>query len=123
MAHPKEIEIVYSHQIITMNSRVIVSCLEIQLLRLTLRGQAVISIFTNVSLVYNKAYQIRKITLPPLATSASSLRPLRSLDRRELFVPRTRSFAVVAPSLWNRLPPSARTSLKSSNLYKSLSLL
>src|SRR6218665_2589693 len=36
-------------------------------------------------------------------------------DRRELYVPRTRttmamsrSFAVIAPSLWNRLPPSAR---------------
>src|SRR6218665_3789243 len=50
-----------------------------------------------------------------LPTSATSLRPLRSMDRRELFVPRTRtamamsrSFAVIAPSLWNRLPPSAR---------------
>src|SRR6218665_624647 len=48
-----------------------------------------------------------------LPTSATSLRPLRSLDRRELFVPWTRttmamsrSFAVIAPSLWNRLPPS-----------------
>src|SRR6218665_2516518 len=41
--------------------------------------------------------------------SASSLRPLRSFDRRELFVPRTRttmakfrSFSVVVSYLWNR---------------------
>ena len=65
-----------------------------------------------------------------LPTSATSLRPLRSMDRRELFVPRTRttmamsrSFSVIAPSLWNRLPPSARASLLSSNLPTSLSLL
>src|SRR6218665_520644 len=52
-----------------------------------------------------------------LPTSASSLRPLLSLDRRELFVPRTRttmdkyrSFSVAGPSLWNLLPPSARAS-------------
>src|SRR6218665_3707028 len=31
--------------------------------------------------------------------------------------------AVIAPSLWNRLPPSARASLLSSNLSTSLSLL
>src|SRR6218665_580647 len=30
---------------------------------------------------------------------------------------------VIAPSLWNRLPPSARASLLSSNLSTSLSLL
>src|SRR6218665_2369008 len=43
-----------------------------------------------------------------LPISASSLHPLRSLDRRELFVPRTRttmamfrSFSVIGPSLWN----------------------
>src|SRR6218665_3253272 len=65
-----------------------------------------------------------------LPTSASSLRPLRSLDRQELFVPRTRttmamsrSFSVIGPSLWNRLPPSALASLLSSNLSTSLSLL
>src|SRR6218665_1048694 len=65
-----------------------------------------------------------------LQTSASSLRPLRSLERRGLFVPRTmttmamsRSFSVIAPSLWNRLPPSARAYLLSSNLSTSLSLL
>src|SRR6218665_214194 len=52
-----------------------------------------------------------------LPTSATSLRPLRSMDRRELFFPRarttmamSRSFAVIAPFLWNRLPPSARAS-------------
>src|SRR6218665_2611165 len=65
-----------------------------------------------------------------LPTSATSLRPLRSLDRWELFVPRTRttmamsrSFAVIAPSLWNRLPSSARASLLSSNLSTSLLFL
>src|SRR6218665_1921694 len=53
-----------------------------------------------------------------------------TLDRRELFVHRarttkamSRSFAVIAPSLWNRLPPSAGASLLSSNLSTSLSLL
>src|SRR6218665_1113502 len=35
----------------------------------------------------------------------------------------SRYFTVIAPSLWNRLPPSARTSLLSSNLSTSLSLL
>src|SRR6218665_3269983 len=65
-----------------------------------------------------------------LPTYASSLRPLRSLERRELFVHRTRttmtmsrSFSVIGPSLWNRLPPSACASLLSSNLSTSLSLL
>src|SRR6218665_192606 len=65
-----------------------------------------------------------------LPTSASSLRHLCSLERRELFVPRTRttmdmsrSFSVIGPSLWNRLPPSARAYLLPSNLSTSLSLL
>ena len=35
----------------------------------------------------------------------------------------SRSLAVIAPSLWNRLPPSAHASLLSSNLSTSLSLL
>src|SRR6218665_3005482 len=65
-----------------------------------------------------------------LHTSDSSLRLLRSLDRRELFLPRTRttmvmfkSFVVIAPSRWNRLPPSDRVSLLPSNLCTSLSRL
>src|SRR6218665_1791197 len=65
-----------------------------------------------------------------LPTSASSLHPLCSLDRRELLVPRTRttmtmsrSFSVIGPSLWNRLLPSTRASFLSSNLSMSLSLL
>src|SRR6218665_3767869 len=72
-------------------------------------------------------YLIDAIRLP---TSASSLHPLRSLDRRELFVPWTRttmamsrSFSVIGPFLWNRLPPSAHASLLSSNLSTSLLLL
>jgi len=54
----------------------------------------------------------------------------RSLDVRELFVPRTRttlaisrSFSVIGPSLWNHLPPSAHPFLLSSNLSMSLSLI
>src|SRR6218665_3168238 len=65
--------------------------------------------------VLNAAARLIAIRLP---TSATSLRPLRSMERRELFVPRarttmamSRSFAVIAPSLWNRLPPSACASL------------
>src|SRR6218665_1491135 len=65
-----------------------------------------------------------------LPTSASSLCPLRCLDRQELFVPQTRttmamsrSFSVIGPSLWNHLPPSARASFLSSNLSTSLSLV
>src|SRR6218665_3516320 len=71
---------------------------------------------------------LRDVILLP--TSATSLRPLHSMDRRELFVPRarttmamSRSFAVIAPALWIRLPPSARASLLSSTLSTSLSLL
>jgi len=71
-----------------------------------------------------------------LLTSASTLRFLRCLDRRELFVPRTRTTSLwlnlhVDPfrllalpyGFWNRLPPSARASFISSNLSTSLSLL
>src|SRR5688572_14438753 len=56
---------------------------------------------------------LRDVIRPPL--SASSHRPLRSLDRSDLFVPRarttiaqTRSFAIIGPSLWNALPFSLR---------------
>ena len=49
---------------------------------------------------------------------------------QDLFVPRTKttvarsgSFSVIGPSLWNRLPPSARASFLSSDLSTSLSLL
>ena len=48
-----------------------------------------------------------------LPSSAISLRPLRSLDRPDLFVPRartsmarTRAFTIIGPSLWNQLLPS-----------------
>src|SRR6218665_1365531 len=47
-----------------------------------------------------------------------SLRPLRSLDRHDLYVPRartsmaqTRAFAIIGPSLWNQLLPSTRSTL------------
>jgi hypothetical protein len=50
--------------------------------------------------------------------SASSSRPLRSADRLDLHVPRTRisltqhrAFAIVGPSLWNDLPPTLRAVL------------
>ena len=53
-----------------------------------------------------------------LPTSATSLRPLRSLDRHDLSVPRARTtmakiraFAFIGPALWNQLPLSTRSSL------------
>src|SRR6218665_3746090 len=53
-----------------------------------------------------------------LPSSAISLRPLRSLDRHDLFVPRartsmaqTQAFAIIGPSLWNQLLPSTRSTL------------
>ena len=53
-----------------------------------------------------------------LPSSAISLRPLRSLDHHDLFVPRvrtsmaqTRAFAVIGPLLWNQLLPSTRSTL------------
>jgi len=58
--------------------------------------------------------------------------PLRGENKtdQDLFVPRTRttmamsgSFSFIGPSLWNRLPPSARVSFLSSDLSTSLSLL
>ena len=48
-----------------------------------------------------------------LPFSAISLRPLRSLDRHDLFLPwaktsmaQTRAFAIIGPALWNQLSPS-----------------
>ena len=48
-----------------------------------------------------------------LPISATSLRPLRSLDRHDLLFPRartamakTRAFAFIGPALWNQLSPS-----------------
>src|SRR6218665_822231 len=35
----------------------------------------------------------------------------------------SRSLSVIGPSLWDRLPPSARAALLSSNLFTSLSFL
>src|SRR6218665_2707176 len=53
-----------------------------------------------------------------LPSSAISLRPLRSFDRHDLFVPRaktsmaqTRAFAIIGPSLWNQLLPTTRSTL------------
>ena len=53
-----------------------------------------------------------------LPSSAISLRPLRSFDRHDLFVPRartsmalTRAFAIIGLSLWNQLLPSTRFTL------------
>src|SRR6218665_797568 len=73
----------------------------------------------------------------PFVLFPSSLRPLRFLDRRELFVPQTRttmaksrSFSVAGPSLWNRLTSSAPSScfffiifLRSYHLIKLVSFL
>ena len=53
-----------------------------------------------------------------LPASATSLRPLRSLNRHDLFVPRartamakTRAFAFIGPALWNQLPSLTRSCL------------
>src|SRR6218665_2368732 len=51
-----------------------------------------------------------------LPSSAISLRPLRSLDRHDLFVPRARTsmaraFAIIGPLLWNQFLPSTRSTL------------
>jgi hypothetical protein len=62
--------------------------------------------------------------------SATSLRPLRSSDRLELFVPRvrttmakSRAFASIGPFLWNRLPPSLRSKILSGGISTSFSHL
>src|SRR6218665_62540 len=51
--------------------------------------------------------------LIPFPSFAISLRPLHSLDRLYLFVPRARTsvarmraFVIIGPALWNQLPPS-----------------
>src|SRR5688572_21406669 len=68
------------------------------------------------------------VLLRPL--SASSHRPLRSLNRLELLVPHTRtsmaqsrSFTSIGPSLWNALSPSTRTRILSSNLSSTFAFL
>ena len=68
------------------------------------------------------------LMLRPL--SATSLRPLRSSDRLDLFVPRvrtamaqSRSFACIGPSLWNGLPPPVRSAILSGSLSSSFSKL
>ena len=62
--------------------------------------------------------------------SASSHRPLRSSNRLDLLVPRSRtamaqsrSFVSIGPSLWNALSPSVRSTLLSVSLSSALSLL
>ena len=60
-----------------------------------------------------------------LPTSATSLRPLRSLDRLELFVPRartvmtkSRAFAFIGPTLWNQLVESLKLKSLITMMYK-----
>src|SRR6218665_2881824 len=86
--------------------------------------------YNNIQYLQYNTMRHNNIQYSTIQYYTSSLCLLRSLDRRELFVSRTRttmamfrSFSVNAPSLWNRLPPSARASLLSSNLSTSLSLL
>ena len=62
--------------------------------------------------------------------SSVSHRPLRSLVRHTLFVPRvrttlaqTRSVATIGPTLWNALPSSLRVIILSGSLPTALSLL
>ena len=62
--------------------------------------------------------------------SASSHRALRSSNRLDLLVPRSRtamaqsrSFAAIGPSLWNALSPSARSTILSGTLSSSFAFL
>ena len=62
--------------------------------------------------------------------SALSLRSLRSSDRADLFVPRTRTaiaqrraFATVGPYLWNNLPPQIRAEILAGGLSTSVRCL
>ena len=62
--------------------------------------------------------------------SASSHRPLRSCNRLDLLVPRSRtamaqarSFASIGPSLWNALSPSVRSKILSGSLSSSFAFL
>ena len=73
-------------------------------------------------------YLCHQILRPP--PSAISKRPLTSSDRLDLFVPRvrttmaqSRSFVCIGPSLWNRLPPSLRSTILSSSISTSFSHL
>ena len=68
-------------------------------------------------------------------TFSAHIRPLRPLDRRGLQPPvllvpwarttmvKSRSFTVIRPSLWNRLPPASRNTFLSSNLSTFLAAL
>src|SRR5688572_15366432 len=65
---------------------------------------------------------VTKFSVP----SATSLCPLRSSDRLDLFVPRVattmaqcRSFACIGPSLWNGLPPSLHSTILSGSISTS----
>src|SRR6218665_2938112 len=72
----------------------------------------------DLPLAYWSSTQVFIRDLIRLPSFAISLRPLRSLDRHDLFVPRARSymaqtpaFAIIGPSLWNQLLPSTRSTL------------
>jgi hypothetical protein len=62
--------------------------------------------------------------------SATSLRPLRSSERLDLFVPlvrttmaQTRSFVSIGPTLWNSLPPRLRSTFFTVSVATSFSYL
>src|SRR6218665_598909 len=82
---------------------------------------------TNTSVVGRDA---RKLTLKylrdttRLPSSASSLRPLYAPLQAGAYRSDqdNNAFSVIGPSLWHRLPPSARASLLSSNLSTRTSL-
>src|SRR6218665_714920 len=61
-----------------------------------------------------------------LPSSVTSLCPLHSLDRHDLFVPRARSsmaqtldFAITGPALWKQLPPWTQSTLLTGELSAS----
>src|SRR6218665_2249091 len=66
--------------------------------------------------------ELSSIYVTLTASSAISLRPLRSLDRHDLFVPRAQApvFAITGPALWNQQPPSTLSSLLNGEPSASL---
>ena len=87
-------------------------------------GMCIHSSTTNTQPCYHTAMVI----LQP--HSASSYHPLRSSNRLDLLVPRSRtamaqsrSFASIGPSLWNALSPSVRSKILSGSLSSSFAFL
>src|SRR6218665_1270327 len=86
--------------------------------------------FKILTLIFKAQWDIVTRYLVDVILSASFSRPLRSIDRLDLLVPRSRtalaqsrSFASICPSLWNALSPSLRSTFLSGSLSSSLAFL